>query len=117
MFPETGVLQTVILPSTLKQFRIYNNPGLTEVIFEDHSNIKNVYIDCAKCGVFNVEEFIENLSNNTLESVTLRNAKLSLTEEALRNLLYAKNCIIEGTITIINSIEDRTPKNISFNTK
>jgi hypothetical protein len=50
VFPQTGVFQHVILPSTIKTFEIYNNPGLTSITFEGYDSIETVYIDCAKCG-------------------------------------------------------------------
>jgi hypothetical protein len=30
-FPQTGNLSDIILPSTITEFRIYNNPGLKSV--------------------------------------------------------------------------------------
>jgi hypothetical protein len=34
IFPQTGKLENVILPNTIKVFEIYNNPGLQTVDFE-----------------------------------------------------------------------------------
>jgi hypothetical protein len=50
IFPQTGVLKNIILPSTIKIFEIYNNPNLESITFEDYNNIETVYINCDKCG-------------------------------------------------------------------
>ena len=115
--PISGRLQTLVLPDTIKKFEIYNNPGLTSVTFEGYNNIETVYIDCAKCGEFNVADFCENLSEVALKKVTLKNINnIYLTEDALDKLIGV-DCILEGEITIINEIGDSTPKDISFATK
>jgi len=68
IFPKTGNLTSVTIPSSVDTFRIYSNPGFTEdgVLFEDASNIKTVYIDCSKCGTFNISKFCDDLSSNNL---------------------------------------------------
>lgn len=117
VLPISGRLQELIFPETIKRFEIYNNPGLTNVTFESYDNIENVYIDCAKCGKFDVANFCENLSAVSLKSITLKNINnLYLTEETLKKLLNV-DCILEGEITIIDSVGDTAPKDISFNTK
>lgn len=117
VFPQTGVFQHAVLPSTIKTFEIYNNVGLRGITFEGYNNIETVYIDCAKCGEFNVADFCENLSEVALKKVTLKNINnIYLTEDALDKLIGV-DCILEGEITIINEIGDSTPKDISFATK
>lgn len=120
VLPISGRLQTVILPNTIKKFEIYNNPGLTNVTFEGYDNIETIYIDCAKCGAFDVSAFCEELSAMSLNSVTLRNigkkTPFYITEEALLKLLQ-ETCILEGELTIVDNVGSTTPKNISFNTK
>lgn len=121
-FPQTGHFANATIPSTITQFKIYNNPGLTEnsIVFEGYDNIETVFIDCAKCGSFNVAAFCENLSAVSLNSVTLRNVgkikPLYITEETLLKLIQ-KTCIIEGELTIVDTLGSTTPKNISFKTK
>ena len=74
-FPESGRLEQIVLPATLTKFKIYNNPGLKSVRFEGYDNIQEVYIDCSKCGQFNVEQFLVKLTSCLgLNSVTIRNA-------------------------------------------
>ena len=117
VFPISGRLKTVILPETIKSLEIYNNPGLQNITFESYDNIENVYIDCAKCGNFNVADFCENLSEISLTSITLKNINnIYLTEETINKLIRI-NCVLDGEITIINEIGDTTPKDISFATK
>jgi hypothetical protein len=119
IFPKTGNLTSVVVPASVETFRIYSNPGFTSesVIFENISNIKTVYIDCSKCGSFDVSEFCENLSSNNLSEITLVEMNdLKLTEETLNKLLNV-NCILKGSISIINNYDDMTLKNINFSTK
>jgi hypothetical protein len=35
LLPQTGILKKVILPGAIDSFRIYNNPGLEEVLIQD----------------------------------------------------------------------------------
>jgi hypothetical protein len=75
-----------------------------------------VYIDCAKCGDFNVEDFVENFEKDSLVNITLKNLNgINLTEECLMSLLRV-NCNLQGTINIVNSVSDKSLKNISFKT-
>ena len=114
--PISGRLQTMILPNTIKKFEINNNPGLTSVTFEGYDNIETVYIDCAKCGEFDVSEFCEQLIDcANLKSVELVNANLSISEEAILKLIRLENCSINGVINIITT--NKELKDISFNTK
>lgn len=114
--PTGSRLKTVHFPATLQNLYIYNNPGLVDVQFEGLSNLKTVYIDCAKCGEFDVNAFCEQLLDvQTLESLTLRNASLLLTEEALLKLITIPNNNIQGTITVID--ENQELKDINFSTK
>ena len=121
MLPETGRLQSIILPNSIEQFRIYNNPGLQSVTFEGVENIETIYIDCAKCGQFDVAEFCESLIDIPLKQVTLRNLGKNqpfyITEEALTNLIIGTDFQLEGEITIISYVGNNTPKAISFATK
>lgn len=128
IFPNSGRLETAILPETIETFRIYNNPGLLPtidsgetkqgIIFEGLTNLKTVEIDCSKAGQFNVSEFCEQLiSCNSLESVTLRNANIYITEEALERLLMTPTCVLTGDIYIVNNAGEEELKAISFSTK
>lgn len=120
IFPQTGHFTSVAMPATINQFRIYNNPGLTSesITFEGYDNIETVYIDCAKCGQFDVSQFCENIKKSPLKSVTIRNANFNITEEALNHIIApGVDYNIQGTITIVESLESTTPKNISFMTK
>lgn len=116
ILPQTNSLQNIILPESLEIFEIYNNPGLTSVDYSTCKSLKTVYIDCAKCGDFNIEDFIENFEKDSLVNVTLKNLNgINLTEECLMSLLKA-NCNLQGTINIVNSVTDKSLKNISFKT-
>lgn len=116
ILPQTNSLQNIILPESLEIFEIYNNPGLTSVDYSTCKSLKTVYIDCAKCGDFNVEDFIENFEKDSLVNITLKNLNgINLTEECLMSLLKA-NCNLQGTINIVNSVTDKSLKNISFKT-
>lgn len=116
--PTGSRLKTVHFPEALQNLYIYNNPGLTDVQFESYANLKSVYIDCAKCGEFDVDAFCEHLINSgNLESVTLRNADLWITEEAVAKLSKVANTNIKGVIHIVTEAGGNTLKNISFDTK
>lgn len=118
IFPQTGRLTNLVLPDTLTIFRIYDNSGLETVEFAGLSNLKTVYIDCDKCGSFDVSAFCEQLINcPSLESVTLRNADLWITEEALTKLISVENLNIQGQIHIVTEIGGTTTKAISYSTK
>ena len=115
--PISGQLHTLILPETIKKLEIYNNPGLTDLVLESYDNLETVYIDCGKCGTLNISEFCENLSPVSLKKITLKNMNnVYLTEETLNKLLNV-DCVLEGSLTIVNSIGDTQPKDISFATK
>lgn len=104
--PISGRLQTMILPNTIKKFEIYNNPGLTSVTFEGYNNIETVYVDCAKCGEFDVSEFCEQLIDVSLDDVKLLNCNLKLTEKALLNLCI-DSCKITGIVEITDELTYR----------
>ena len=133
-FPQTGNLSNVTLPSTITEFRIYNNPGLKEVRIietsqdeygnsvytDDISNLRTVYIDCSKCGEFNVAEFCERLTSvNSLEEITLVNANRLKMTEATISALANKKCRLTGSFWIVNDIAAENPQTvaISFTTK
>ena len=129
ILPETGRLQTIILPSTLETFKLFNNPGLlktysdqegseTGVVLQGIANLKTVEISCDKVGQFNVAEFCENLiESNSLESVTLRNANIYITEEVLLKLISSNTCILTGDFYIVTEAGGTELKAISFETK
>lgn len=115
IFPQTSVLTTITLPESIKTFELYNNPNLKTITFEGYDNIETVYIDCAKCGDFDIANFCENLY--VLKSITLKNINnIYLTEETLKKLISC-DCNLTGEITIIDTIGSTTPKEISFETK
>ena len=117
--PESGRLQTVILPSTIKTFKLYNNAGLQSVTFQGLNNLETVYINCAAVGQFNVNSFLEGLINcQTLKSLTLVNANIYITEEALNKLLSINTFRVTGTINVVASSGSTTNlKAISLDTK
>lgn len=118
ILPQTGRLKTIILPGTIETFRIYNNIGLESVEFESLANLKTVYIDCDKIGLFDIEDFCEKLINsNSLDSITLQNANIYITEEALRKMIYTSNKNLTGDIYIVTEAGGRQLKAISFETK
>lgn len=118
ILPQTGRLKTIILPNTLETFRIYDNPGLAEVTFESLNNLKTVYIDCNNVGEFNVNNFCEQLINcNSLQSITIRNANLYITEEALRKMVLTNTSSLTGNIYIVTEAGGKTLKDINFATK
>lgn len=118
IFPQTGRLEDIVLPDTIETFRIYDNPGLTGVIFEGLNSLKTVYIDCNNVGSFDVANFCEQLINcNALESVTIRNANLYITEEALKKMILTNTCNLTGDIYVVNTAGNTQLKAISFATK
>ena len=118
IFPQTGRLKTVILPYSIETFRIYDNPGLSEITFEGLSNLKTVYIDCQNIGEFDVNNFCEQIINcNNLQSITIRNANLYITEDSLRKMIMTNTCSLTGDIYIVTEAGGQTLKAISFATK
>ena len=121
IFPQTGNLSSVIVPASVNTFRVYSNPGFNEesVSFENIENLETVYIDCSKCGTFDITDFCEKLRDcNRLKSVDLRNAKnLNISVDALQKLISCEHCSITGTINIITSIENPVNHDIKFSLK
>ena len=115
-FPDTGNLTTVILPASITKFTIYNNPELTEVKFASKDKLEEIFIDGSKCGKFDVAKFCEDLILNTkLTSVTLRNCNISITEEALLNLIKHETCNLDGSnIKVVDELGQK--KAINFST-
>jgi hypothetical protein len=121
IFPETGTLQVITIPA-VKKFQIYNNPGLVEVNIAGVENMEEVYIDCAKCGQFNVASFLESLIDSNLKSVDIRNAgyngtPMPLTEEILNHFLGCDKFNITGNIKVVTTAGGEELKDISFITK
>lgn len=133
-FPQTGNLSDVILPSTITEFRIYSNTGLNNVSIintskdeynnivytDDISNLETVYIDCSKCGNFDVAAFCERLVEvNSLSNVTLVNANMLKMTEATISALANKKCRLTGSFWIVDDITSENPTTvaISFATK
>jgi uncharacterized protein YjbI with pentapeptide repeats len=128
ILPQSGRLQTVILPSTITELRIYNNPGLKAtnsysvegveyyegVTLPNPAGLKIVYINGANCGEFNLEAFCKELPKASLTNVTLRGININMTESVLNYLLSVPNCNLTGRITIVNEEGVRAP--ISFST-
>jgi hypothetical protein len=71
VLPISGRLTDLLLPATITDFEIYNNPGLKTVEFEGYDNINTIYIDGSKCGEFDIANFCENIP--VPSSITLRN--------------------------------------------
>lgn len=128
ILPSTGRLETVILPETITRFEIYNNPGLSAsiedsdikkgIIFEGTDNLEIVNIDGSKCGNFDVSEFCEKLINcMALQSITIKNANVYITEEALRKLVYTSTRNLTGDFHIVTEAGGKELKAISFETK
>lgn len=103
--------ETVILPETIETLELYN--PVKELRLEGISNLKTV--DLSNVGQFNVDSFLEQLVDcNSLESVSLRNLTINVTEQTLSKLLSVKNNIT-GTINIVDSTGDLVE--ISYDTK
>ena len=117
--PESGRLQTIILPATIKTFKLYNNSGIQTVTFQGIANLETVYLNCAAVGQFNVNAFLEELVNCTgLQSVTLVNANVYITEEALTKLCNINTFRVQGTINVVTSSGSTSNlKAISLDTK
>ena len=118
IFPQSDRLKNVILPNTIEAFRIYSNNGLSDITFEGLNKLETVYIDCANVGSFDVANFCEQLIDcNALQSITLRNANLYITEDSLRKMILTNTCNLTGDIYIVNTAGSTTLKAISFATK
>lgn len=103
--------ETVILPETIETLELYN--PVKELRLEGISNLKTV--DLSNVGQFDVDSFLEQLVDcNSLESVSLRNLTINVTEQTLSKLLSVKNNIT-GTINIVDSTGDLVE--ISYDTK
>lgn len=119
IFPESGRLQTIILPATIKTFKLYNNSGIQTVTFQGIDNLETVYLNCAAVGQFDVNAFLESLVNcSGLQSVTLINANIYITEEAIAKLCNINTFRVQGTINIVTSSGSTSNlKAISLDTK
>ena len=117
--PESGRLQTIILPATIKTFKLYNNSGIQTVTFQGIDNLETVYLNCAAVGQFDVNSFLESLVNcSGLQSVTLTNANVYITEEAITKLCNINTFRVQGTINIVTSSGSTSNlKAISLDTK
>lgn len=103
--------ETVILPETIETLELYS--PVKELRLEGISNLKTV--DLSNVGQFDVDSFLEQLVDcNSLESVSLRNLTINVTEQTLSKLLSVKNNIT-GTINIVDSTGDLVE--ISYDTK
>lgn len=103
--------ETVILPETIETLELYN--PVKELRLEGISNLKTV--DLSNVGQFDVNSFLEQLVDcNSLESVSLRNLTINVTEQTLSKLLSVKNNIT-GIINIVDSTGDLVE--ISYDTK
>jgi hypothetical protein len=118
-FPESGGLKNIILPDTITTFKLYNNKGIESVTFQGIDNLETVYLNCAAVGQFNVNAFIESLVDcPNLKSVTLANANLYITEEALVRLCNVHTCRVSGTINVVATAGTTANlKSITLNTK
>ena len=118
-FPESGRLQTIILPNTIKTLKLYNNSGIQSIIFQGIENLETVYLNCAAVGQFDINNFLEELVNCVgLKSVTLINANIYITEEALIKLCSINTFRVQGTINVVSSSGSTTNlKAINLNTK
>jgi hypothetical protein len=128
IFPQSGRLQTVILPETITEFRIYNNPGLRAtsnqivdgqelkegIVLPNPAGLKTVYVNGANCGNFNLENFCKELVQADLSQITLRDIDINMTESVLNYFLAVPKCNITGKITIVDNEGVKAP--ISFST-
>jgi hypothetical protein len=115
--PQSSRLKSLILPETIESLKIYDNIGLSTIDLQGLSNLKTVYIDCSKIGGFNINNFCEELIDSSVSSITLKNADLYITEEALLKLIYSEHCSLTGSIHIVTTAGGSTLKNISYETK
>ena len=118
VLPQGSRLHTVHFPRALTSLSIINNNGLEDVQFEDLHNLISININCNKCGNLDISNLCENLIDvNTLESITLRNANIYITEEALRKLVNTKTRNLTGDFYIVTEAGGKELKAISFETK
>ena len=118
-FPESGRLQTIILPNTIKTFKLYNNSGIQSITFQGISNLETVYLNCSAVGQFDINAFLEELVNCVgLQSVTLVDANVYITEAALVKLCNINTFRVQGTINVVSSSGSTVNlKAISLDTK
>ena len=125
ILPQTGRLETVILPSSVDTLRIYKNPGLKATINNAESNtyqgviyditkLKTVYINANQCGEFNITDLCEKLETSQISNLTLRNVNISITENALIALMKVSTLTLTGKIKIVDESGELAP--ISFST-
>jgi hypothetical protein len=128
ILPQSGRLETVVLPATVTEFRLYNNPGIKATVNETVDNeliqegiiipnpagLRTVYVNGGNAGQFNVSAFCTSLANANLANLTLRNVNIRITEATLSALMATPNCSISGKIVIIDDNNAQAP--ISFNT-
>lgn len=128
IFPQSGRLQSVILPESITEFRIYNNPGLKAtsnqiiegeevkegIVLPNPAGLKTVYVNGANCGNFNLESFCKDLVQADLAQITLRDIDINMTESVLNYMLAVPKCNITGKITIVDNEGTKAP--ISFST-
>ena len=118
IFPESGRLETIVLPNTIKTFKLYNNSGIQTVTFQGLDNLEAVYLNCSAVGQFDVNAFLESLINcNALQSVQLTNANIYITEEALAKLCSINTFRVQGTINVVTTSGTTNLKAISLDTK
>ena len=128
ILPQSGRLETVILPTTITEFRLYNNPGIKATVNEtvdnelvqegivlpNPSGLRTVYVNGANAGQFNVSAFCTSIANANLTNLTLRNVNIRITEATLNALMATPKCSISGKIVIVDNSD--TLAAISFNT-
>jgi hypothetical protein len=128
ILPQSGRLETVILPTTITEFRLYNNPGIKATVNEtvdnelvqegivlpNPSGLRTVYVNGANAGQFNVSAFCTSIANANLTNLTLRNVNIRITEATLNALMATPKCSISGKIVIVDNSD--TLATISFNT-
>ena len=128
ILPQSGRLETVVLPATITEFRLYNNPGIKAtvnetiddqllqegIILPNPTGLRTVYINGANAGQFNVSDFCTKLANANLANLTLRNVNIRITEATLNALMATPKCSISGKIVIVDNSD--TLAAISFNT-
>ena len=128
ILPQSGRLETVVLPATITEFRLYNNPGIKAtvnetiddqllqegIILPNPTGLRTVYINGANAGQFNVSDFCTKLANANLANLTLRNVNIRITEATLNALMSTPNCNISGKIVIVD--DNDALASISFDT-
>ena len=104
-------VKELTLPETLETFELYN--PVESITFEGLNNIQSV--DLENVGNLNVNQFLVDItSSGALNSVTLRDIDITVTEETLNKLVSA-NLKTTGSITIVDNSNQLAE--ISFNTK